>query len=91
MSHPERERVKKALGIGEYPYENNLADSLFVVKSYVYAAGVKCLVSHGDSGWYRLTSDAVPSLNVCGQTLDEARNYAEAAILLQQNNATAVS
>jgi hypothetical protein len=91
MAHPERERVKKALGIGEYPYKNDLADSRFVVKSYVYVAGVKCLVSHGDSGWYWLTSDAVPSLNVCGRTIDEAREHAAAAIFLQQNNATEAS
>ncbi|MDB5769742.1 MAG: hypothetical protein V7606_2724 [Burkholderiales bacterium] len=81
----ERERIKRAMGIGIYPGKNNLADMQFKVTrsepppEVIEINGLTCLLTQRD-GKYHITCATFPTLSISGETVWEAREKAADAL-----------
>lgn len=83
----ERERIKRAMGIGEHPGENDLNRNEFVVKTYIHAGGQKFEVTEVEGYFYARVQEWL----VAAESIEGVRERAVDILAASEENGKAVT
>jgi hypothetical protein len=75
-STEERARIKRQMGIGEHPGENDLNANEFSVKTYIHANGEKYAVTFSNGEVYT----SIPGRVIIRDTIEQLREAVIAAL-----------
>lgn len=83
----ERERIKRAMGIGEHRGENDLTQNAFTVKTYIHAGGQRFEVTEKEGYFYA----RVQEWFVAAESLNEVRERAVDILAASEESGKAVT